>query len=57
MKLSKRFPGNCKMIFHLPNGESKRPIKVLAHNIKISPNKSFIRELRLLYGKENIWLD
>ncbi len=57
MSLAKKYPGDCKMVFHLANGESKRPIKVLAHNIKITPDKYFIRELRSLYGKENVWVD
>ena len=57
MELAKKYPGNCGMIFHLENGSSKRAVKVLAHNIKVSTDKLFIRNLRTKYGKENIWVD
>ena len=57
MDLAKNYSGDCKMIFHLPNDNSKRPIKVMAHNIRVSTDKNFIRKLRELYGKERIWVD
>ena len=57
MELAKKYPGNCAMVFHLENGSSKRPVKVLAHNLKISTDKVFIRTLRNKYGKDNIWVD
>ena len=57
MKLAKKYPGSCGMVFHLENGSSKRPVKVLAHNIKVSTDKVFIRTLRTKYGEENIWVD
>jgi DNA polymerase-3 subunit alpha len=57
MKIAKRYPGNCRLIFHLPNKNSPRPIKVMAHNIMISTEKEFIRTLRDKYGKENVWVE
>ena len=57
MDLAKNYLGDCKMIFHLPNGDSKRPVKVVAHNIKVSTESNFIKKLRVLYGKERVWVD
>ena len=54
-----KYPGHCKLIFHLPNPDIKlkKPLIVLAHNIKVSINKRFIKQLRGKYGKENIRLE
>ena len=57
MNISKSNPGDCKLIFHLPNADSPRPLKVLAHNINVSTKSSFIKQLRLKYGKDNVWID
>ena len=57
MNISKSNPGDCKLIFHLPNSDSPRPLKVLAHNINVSTKSSFIKQLRLKYGKDNVWID
>jgi hypothetical protein len=32
-------------------------MKVMAHNIKISTDKEFIRSLRAKYGKDNVWVE
>ena len=55
-EFSKRFPGECNLLFHLsnPNPAISKPVTVLAHNIKVSTDKNFIRQLRDKYGKENI---
>ena len=44
------------LLFHLsnPNPGLSKPVTVLAHNIKISTDKNFIKQLRDKYGKENI---
>ena len=57
MDLAKKYPGNCGMVFHLENGNSRKAVKVLAHNIKVSTNRAFIKKLRNQYGKDNIWVD
>jgi len=57
MNISKRYPGECKLIFHLPNNGSPRPMKVMAHNIKISTEREYIRTLRTKYGKDNVWVE
>ena len=44
--IAKRYPGECRLVFHLPNNGSSRLVKVMAHNIKISTDREFIRKLR-----------
>jgi hypothetical protein len=57
MEIAKRYPGNCRLVFHLPNTGSLRPMKVMAHNIMISTESEFIKRLRGRYGKENVWVE
>ena len=57
MSMAKRYPGECHLVFHLPNNGSPRPMKVMAHNIKTSTNREFVRSLRAKYGKENVWVE
>ena len=55
-EFSRKYPGECNLVFHLPNPNPSisKPVTVLAHNIKVSTNKNFIKQLRDKYGKENI---
>ena len=57
MNISKSNPGSCKLLFHLPNSDSPKPLKVLAHNVSVSTNVTFIKQLRDKYGKDNVWID
>ena len=57
MEIARNYPGRCNLIFHLPNNGNIKPIRVLAHNIKVSTKKEFIRRLRYKYGKDNIWVE
>ena len=57
MAICKENKGDCKLIFHLPNQISSRPLKVLAHNIAVSSTNNFINILRSKYGKDNVWID
>ncbi|MBA64528.1 MAG: DNA polymerase III subunit alpha [Candidatus Marinimicrobia bacterium] len=57
MAICKENKGDCKLIFHLPNQGSSRPLKVLAHNIAVSSTNNFISVLRSKYGKDNVWID
>ena len=57
MSISKSNPGSCKLLFHLPNPDSPRPLKVLAHNVSVSTDITFIKQLRIKYGKDNVWID
>tara|TARA_B100001250_G_scaffold285808_1_gene247859 strand:- start:341 stop:3775 length:3435 start_codon:yes stop_codon:yes gene_type:complete len=57
MTIAKQYPGECRLVFHLPNNGSPRPMKVMAHNIKISTDKEFVRSLRAKYGKDNVWVE
>ena len=56
MKICKNNKGSCKLIFHLPNEGTSRPLKVLAHNIAVSSSRSFLILLRSKYGKDNVWI-
>ena len=57
MNMVQRNKGNCRLLFHLPNSDSPKPLKVLAHNIKVSTNSVFIKQLRSKYGKDNVWIE
>ena len=57
MNICKNNKGICKLIFHLPNENSSRPLKVLAHNILVSSSSNFLILLRSKYGKDNVWID
>ena len=57
MEIAKGYPGNCRLVFHLPNTGSPHPMKVMAHNIMISTESAFIKRLRGKYGKENVWVE
>ena len=57
MELAKSYSGSCRLVFHLGNGENHKPIRVLAHNVKVSTSKELISRLRSQYGKENIWVE
>ena len=57
MKIAKNNKGNCRLLFHLPNSDSPKPLKVLAHNVKVSTDSIFIQLLRAKYGKDNVWID
>ena len=58
-EFARRFPGNCNLLFHLsnPNPSLSKPVTVLAHNIKVSTDRNFVKQLRDKYGKENINLE
>ena len=57
MYLAKKNQGNCKLIFHLPNQGSAKPLKIIAHNTMVTTESLFIKTLRQKYGKENVWVD
>ena len=57
MIICKENRGSCKIIFHLPNQGSSRPLKILAHNISVSSSSNFINLLRSKYGKDNVWIN
>ena len=56
MSICKNNKGSCKLIFHLPNEGSSKPLKVLAHNILVSSASNFLILLRSKYGKDNVWI-
>ena len=54
-KVSKEHPGKCGLMFHMASGNG-RSQRIFAHNIKVSSNKSFLKNVRDIYGKENVWV-
>ena len=57
MDMARHYPGECYLVFHLPNNGHLKNMRVMAHNIKISTEKEFIRKLREKYGKDNVWVE
>jgi len=57
MQISKSNSGDCRLLFHLPNPGSNKPLKILAHNIRVSTDITFIKTLRGKYGKDNVWIE
>ncbi|MEA3287205.1 MAG: DNA polymerase III subunit alpha [Candidatus Marinimicrobia bacterium] len=53
--LARRYSGACNLIFHLQD-EENRERQMVARNIRVSANRSFIRNLRELFGEGNAWL-
>ncbi len=47
--------GSCGLLFHIPvvGGKDQR---IFAHNIRVSAGREFIKKLRDLYGKDNVWV-
>jgi hypothetical protein len=43
------------MVFHLHGGPRKK--RILAHNIQVSPHRDFLKKLKEMYGKQNIWVE
>jgi hypothetical protein len=57
MDMARHYPGECYLVFHLPNNGHLKSMRVMAHNIKIATEKEFIRKLRKKYGKDNVWVE
>ncbi len=54
-KLANSYQGNCSLIFHISNGQLRQ--RILAQNIKVSTDKTFLQKLRQEYGDKNIWIE
>jgi len=54
-KLANQFHGNCSLVFHISNGQLRQ--RILAQNIKVSTEKTFLQKLRQKYGDKNIWIE
>jgi DNA polymerase-3 subunit alpha len=54
-KVAQKYRGNCGLMFHIRQGTKQQ--QILAHNIKVSPHQSFLKELRERYGKQNVWVE
>ncbi|MEE9190057.1 MAG: OB-fold nucleic acid binding domain-containing protein, partial [Candidatus Neomarinimicrobiota bacterium] len=54
-RVAKQYQGEYSMVFHLVNGPKKQ--RILAHNIKVSSHRDFLKKLKDVYGKQNIWVE
>jgi DNA polymerase-3 subunit alpha len=54
-RVAKKYQGEYSMVFHLVNGPKKQ--RILAHNIKVSSHRDFLKKLKDVYGKQNIWVE
>ena len=53
--LARRYSGACALIFHLLEaGQQER--RMVARNMRVSANRSFMRNLREFFGNENVWI-
>jgi len=53
--LANNFKGNCSLVFHISNGQLRQ--RILAQNIKVSTDRTFLQKLRVRYGDKNIWIE
>lgn len=53
--LTMKNKGNCGLMFHM-SGNEGRDQRIFAHNIRVSSGREFIKKLRDVYGKENVWV-
>ena len=53
--LSQKHHGSCGLMFHIAGNEG-RDQRIFAHNIRVSSGREFIKKLRDVYGKENVWV-
>jgi DNA polymerase-3 subunit alpha len=53
--LAQQHHGNCGLMFHVEAKEGKGQ-RILSHNVRVSSNREFIKKLREVYGKENVWV-
>ena len=58
-EIAKSYKGDCNLVFDIPSESTinKKSVRILAHNIKVSTDRNFIRRLRELFGKENVWVE
>ncbi|MEE8335850.1 MAG: DNA polymerase III subunit alpha, partial [Candidatus Neomarinimicrobiota bacterium] len=54
-ELAKSHRGKSGLMFHMISDRGKKQ-RIYAHNIKVSSHPSFIKILRDIYGKDNIWI-
>jgi DNA polymerase-3 subunit alpha len=54
-KIATEYKGSYNMVFHLHGGPRKK--RILAHNIQVSSHRDFLKKLKEMYGKQNIWVE
>jgi len=53
--LVQKYHGSCGLLFHVSVDKGKEQ-RIFAHNIRVSSGREFIKKLRDIYGKDNIWV-
>ncbi len=53
--LAQKNHGHCGLMLHITTEHGKDK-KVYSHNTRVSASKSFLKMLRDVYGKENVWV-
>ena len=53
--LAQKYHGSCGLLFHVSVDKGKEQ-RIFAHNIRVSSGREFIKKLRDIYGKDNIWV-
>ncbi len=54
-KLVQKYHGSCGLMFHIASHEGKDK-RIFSHNIRVSSGREFIKKLRDVYGKDNVWV-
>ena len=53
--LAQKYHGSCGLLFHISVDERKDQ-RIFANNIRVSSGREFLKKLRDIYGKDNIWV-
>jgi DNA polymerase-3 subunit alpha len=53
--LAQKYHGSSGLLFHIAVNGGKDQ-RIFAHNIRVSSSREFIKKLRDVYGKDNIWV-
>jgi DNA polymerase-3 subunit alpha len=53
--LAQKYHGSCGLMFHI-SGNGGKDQRIFAHNIRVSSGREFIKKLRDVYGKDNVWV-
>jgi DNA polymerase-3 subunit alpha len=53
--LAQKYHGSCGLMFHISRNGGKDQ-RIFAHNIRVSSGREFIKKLRDVYGKDNVWV-
>ena len=55
-KLATSYAGKCQLLFHVTNG-GKREYVIRSRKYKVEPTENFLKEVKEIVGKENVWIE